>query len=195
MADVFIDYEPSDSGVAREIATELALPSRAEARPETKLARVEQLQRQGRVVLVAGDGVNDSPALRAADVGVALGSGTAVARGCSPVELAGDDLRALAVLVAGSRRLATVARGSVAWTLTYNSVALVAAACGLLHPLVAVAAMIASSLAVAVRSWRLLEWSPASGTAASSAPAEAEPLGGMSRAQTRPSPSVSGAPA
>ncbi|HZL99327.1 MAG TPA: heavy metal translocating P-type ATPase, partial [Planctomycetota bacterium] len=147
-------------GAVDAIAAQLALPACAEARPETKLARVEQLQREGRVVLLAGDGVNDAPALRAADVGVALGSGTAVARGSAPVELVGDDLEGLALLLAGARRLRAVARGSVAWTLAYNGVALLAAAVGLLHPLVAVAAMIASSLAVALRSWRLLDWSP-----------------------------------
>ena len=110
---------------------------------------------------MAGDGVNDSPALRAADVSVAIACGTALARSQAQVEVLGDDLRSLPRLVRASRKLRRTVRGNLAWSVAYNSVALIMAATGHLPPLVAVGAMIASSLAVSVRSYRLLRWEEA----------------------------------
>lgn len=142
---------------AARTADSLGIRATGGLSPEGKLARLEQLRHEGRTVLFAGDGVNDAPALRAADVGVALSCGTAAARAQAGVEILGDDLRALPAFLDGARALRRVVRGNLAWTVAYNAVALGAAAAGMLHPLVAVAAMIVSSLVVSVRSYRLLE--------------------------------------
>lgn len=148
------------------VARELGVPFLAGASPDEKAARVRTLRAAGGRVVAVGDGVNDAPLLRTADVGVAVGSGTAAARSEAGVELAGDDLRGLVALNDAARALATNVRGNLFWTLAYNGVALAAAAAGRLHPLIAVAAMTGSSLAVAFRAHRLLDWTP---------PAEAPP--------------------
>jgi P-type E1-E2 ATPase len=140
----------------------LGIPSRGGLSPEDKLARVGAIRAQGGRTLLAGDGMNDAPALRAADVGVAMGCGTAAARTQAQVEVLSDDLRALPILVEASRELRRVVRGNLFWNVAYNVVALGLAAVGMLHPLVAVLGMIASSLTVSVRSYRLLSWTPAS---------------------------------
>jgi P-type E1-E2 ATPase len=145
---------------AERIGRRLGVPARAGLRPEDKVRRIEELRAAGARVLVAGDGVNDAPALRTADVGVAMGTGTAAARTQSQVEALGDDLRALPLLIEGSRSLRRVIRGNLAWNVLYNTVALGLAAFGMLHPLVAALAMIASSVTVSVRSWQLLDWKP-----------------------------------
>jgi Cu2+-exporting ATPase len=140
-----------------ELARALGVTGVGGRSPADKPARILELQATGARVLFAGDGVNDAPALRAADVGVALASGTAAARQQAQVEVLGDDLLRLPALIDGSRRLRAVVRGNLAWTLAYNAVALVLAVQGRLHPLVAAGAMIVSSVVVSVRSYRLLE--------------------------------------
>lgn len=139
------------------LARQLGVQGEGDLTPAQKTARIEGLRASGHRVLMAGDGMNDAPALRAADLGVALGSGTALAREQADVELLGDDLRALPVLIRGARALRRTVRGNLSWTMIYNLVALVAAATGQLHPLVAVLAMVSSSLVVSARSRRLLD--------------------------------------
>ncbi len=139
-----------------ETARLLDVPYVARATPEDKATRVRELAKSGGCVLAVGDGVNDAPFLRAADVGVAVASGTAAARAEAQVELVGDDLRGLVVLLDGARALQKNVRGNLFWTLLYNGIALGAAVVGRLHPLLAVAAMTVSSLVVAFRAHRLL---------------------------------------
>lgn len=139
-----------------ETARLLDVPYVARATPEAKALRVRELAAEGGSVLAVGDGVNDAPFLRAADVGVAVASGTAAARAEAQVELVGDDLRGLVVLLDGARALQKNVRGNLFWTLLYNGIALGAAVVGRLHPLLAVAAMTVSSLVVAFRAHRLL---------------------------------------
>lgn len=140
-----------------ELARELSVTGVGGRSPAQKPERIHELRAAGARVLFAGDGVNDAPALRAADVGVALASGTAAARHQAQVEILGDDLRLLPHLIEGSRRLRAVVRGNLAWTLAYNLVALTLAVQGRLHPLVAAGAMIVSSVVVSTRSYRLLQ--------------------------------------
>ena len=128
------------------------------ALPEDKLERVRAEQRAGRRVLCVGDGVNDAPALRAADLGVAIARGTAAARATAGVELVSRDPSALALLPSAARALRRTVTGNLAWTLAYNFVLLALAASGRLAPIFAAAAMIVSSLFVATRSWKLLAW-------------------------------------
>ena len=145
---------------AQALAMELGVPARGGLRPEDKLARVEELAAAGHRVLFAGDGVNDAPALRAAHVGIAMACGTALARSQSGVEVLGGDLGALPRLLEASRTLRATVRRNLFWSVAYNGVALAFATMGRLHPLLAAAAMIVSSLTVSARSYRLLSWEP-----------------------------------
>jgi heavy metal translocating P-type ATPase len=143
---------------AEAVGEQLGVPSRGGCTPADKLAHLEGERGRGAHVLFAGDGLNDAPALRAADVGVAMASGTALARGQAAIELVSEDLRALPRLLAGARALRRVALGNLAWTVIYNVVLLGLATSGRLHPLAAAVAMIASSLLVSVKSYRLMGW-------------------------------------
>jgi len=147
------------AAAAARIGEALDVPARGELSPEDKLDEVRRARAAGHMVLVAGDGVNDAPALREADVGVVV-AGTAAARSQAGVELTGEDLRALPLLLSGARTLRRAVRANLGWTLAYNGVLLALAASGRLHPLLAAAAMIVSSLMVSARSWRLLHWAP-----------------------------------
>jgi heavy metal translocating P-type ATPase len=161
-AGIGVEILSGDHDAAAERAgRELGVAARGGLSPADKVRRIEELRREGRRVLMAGDGVNDAPALHAADVSVAVACGTALARSEAQVEVLGDDLRALARVVRASRDLRRTVRGNFAWSVAYNAVALAMAATGHLPPLVAVGAMIASSLAVSVRSYRLLQWEAA----------------------------------
>jgi heavy metal translocating P-type ATPase len=142
----------------QRVASELGLQGRGGLRPEGKVARIEALRAQGALTLMVGDGMNDAPALRAADVGLAVAQGTAATRSEAQIELAGENLHRLGLLFDAAHALRRTVRGNLAWTCIYNGGAVLLAAAGRLHPLVAVAAMILSSLAVSARSYRLLDF-------------------------------------
>jgi Cu2+-exporting ATPase len=136
-------------------AATLGVPCTAEASPQEKREEIAALQAAGRRVLFAGDGLNDAPALTQADVGLAVGRGVEVTLESADAVLVQGDLRALAALVQLSRRTVTVIRQNVFWAFFYNVVAIPLAVAGLLHPIVAAAAMAASSLFVVLNSARL----------------------------------------
>ena len=140
---------------AESIAGHLALGFRAELAPHEKLAALRELKRRYGCVAMVGDGINDAPALAAADIGIALGSGADISRDCAGLCLLTNDLARLPWLVELSRRTVRTIRWNLVWAFGYNVVAMGIAAAGLLHPAVAAVAMVASSLMVVTNSLRL----------------------------------------
>ncbi|MFY4722878.1 heavy metal translocating P-type ATPase [Streptomyces sp. LaBMicrA B280] len=127
----------------------------ARCTPEGKAALVRELRRGGARVAVVGDGVNDAAALAGADLGIAMGHGADVAIGAADLTLARGDIEALVDAVRLARRTLATIRANLAWAFGYNVVTVPLAMVGMLDPMVAAAAMSASSVLVVANSLRL----------------------------------------
>ena len=146
------DAEATTQAIARAVGLDRAT---AQMRPTDKVARVRETQAT-QVVAMAGDGINDAPALAQANVGIAFGSGTEIARRAADITLVGDDLGRLADLFTLARQTANVIRQNLFWACLYNAVCIPLAVLGVIkNPIFAAGAMLFSSLSVVLNTKRL----------------------------------------
>jgi Cu+-exporting ATPase len=143
------DNERTAQSIARQVGIDKVV---ANVPPWEKANAINELQRQGKVVAMVGDGINDAPALAKADIGIAIGSGSDVAKETGGIILVKDDLRDVVGGIKLSRATMRKIKQNLFWALVYNALGIPLAAIGLLNPMIAAAAMSLSSLSVVTNS-------------------------------------------
>jgi Cu+-exporting ATPase len=143
------DNQRTANSIAKQLGIDRVI---AEVLPSDKAKVIKELQGQGKVVAMVGDGVNDAPALAAADIGIAIGSGSDVAKETGGIILMKNDVRDVVSGIKLSRITMRKIKQNLFWAFIYNSVGVPVAALGFLNPIIAAAAMALSSLSVIVNS-------------------------------------------
>lgn len=146
------DRRETAEEIAREAGIEHVI---AEARPDGKVSLIKKMQAAGKRVAMAGDGVNDAPALAQSDLGIAMASGADVAMEAGDITLMRNNLNGVPDSIELSRRTMRIIRQNLFWAFAYNTVGIPIAALGLLSPMLASAAMALSSITVVTNSLRL----------------------------------------
>lgn len=151
------DAIPVAEEIGRQVGVDTTMGG---VKPDDKAQEVEKLASEGYWVGMIGDGINDAPALAAADVGIAMGTGTDIAMETAGVTLMRPDPRLVAAAISVSRATWNKIRQNLFWAFIYNVIGIPLAALGMLSPAIAGAAMAMSSVSVVSNSLLLKRWKP-----------------------------------